>query len=31
MIFKRKLYSEMLQWKQQWQGKYALLIEGARF
>ena len=30
MIFKRKLYSEMLQWKQQWQGKYALLIEGAR-
>ena len=30
MIFKRKLYSKMLQWKQQWQGKYALLIEGAR-
>ena len=30
MIFKRKLYSKMLQWKQQWNGKYALLIEGAR-
>jgi len=29
MIFKRKLYDKMLQWKQR-QGKYALLIEGAR-
>lgn len=30
MVFKRKLYDEMLQWKQMWQGKYALLINGAR-
>jgi hypothetical protein len=30
MVFKRKLYSKMLQWKQQWKGQYALLIEGAR-
>ena len=30
MIFKRKLYDKMLQWKQQWKGQYALLIEGAR-
>ena len=28
--FKRKLYSKMLRWKEQWKGKYALLIEGAR-
>lgn len=30
MVFKRKLYDEMLRWKQIWQGKYALLINGAR-
>lgn len=30
MVFKRKLYDEMLRWKQMWQGKYALLINGAR-
>ena len=30
MVFKRKLYEEMLRWKQQRQGKTALLIEGAR-
>ena len=29
-IFKRKIYSEMLQWKQSSQGKTALLIKGAR-
>lgn len=30
MIFKRKLYSEMLRWKQESQGSSALLIKGAR-
>lgn len=30
MVFKRKLYDKMLYWKQHWNGKYALLIEGAR-
>lgn len=30
MIFKRKLYDKMLQWKQEQQGRYALLIKGAR-
>ena len=30
MIFKRKLYSEMLQWKQDNEGASALLIKGAR-
>lgn len=30
MIFKRKLYDKMLEWKQQWNGQYALLIKGAR-
>ena len=29
-IFKRKIYSQMLQWKQESQGKTALLIKGAR-
>ncbi|MBQ9546981.1 MAG: AAA family ATPase, partial [Bacteroidales bacterium] len=29
-VFKRKIYSEMLQWKQSRQGKTALLIKGAR-
>ena len=30
MIFKRKLYDKMLEWKQQWKGRYAFLIKGAR-
>lgn len=30
MVFKRKLYEEMLQWKQNSQGSSALLIKGAR-
>ncbi|MBQ4407735.1 MAG: ATP-binding protein [Bacteroidales bacterium] len=30
MIFKRKIYSKMLEWKQQSNGKTALLIKGAR-
>lgn len=30
MIFKRKLYQDMLEWKQRSQGKTALLIEGTR-
>lgn len=29
-IFKRKLYSRLLKWKQEQQGKTAILIEGAR-
>lgn len=30
MIFKRKIYNQILQWKQESNGKTALLIEGAR-
>ncbi len=30
MIFKRKIYQQLLDWKHQYQGKRALLIEGAR-
>lgn len=30
LIFKRKLYNRMLEWKQQRQGRTALLVEGAR-
>ncbi|MCR5425092.1 MAG: AAA family ATPase [Bacteroidales bacterium] len=30
MIFKRKLYDKMLNWKEQGAGRYALLIKGAR-
>ena len=30
MMFKRKIYSKMLEWKQESNGKTALLIEGAR-
>ena len=30
ILFKRKLYDNLLQWKEQWHGKYAVLIEGAR-
>ena len=29
-MFKRKIYSQILQWKEESQGKTALLIEGAR-
>jgi predicted AAA+ superfamily ATPase len=29
-IFKRKIYDKMLEWKRDYSGKYALLIEGAR-
>jgi len=30
MLFKRKIYSQLLSWKNQSNGKTALLIEGAR-
>lgn len=30
MVFRRKLYAKMLDWKQHWGGQYALLIKGAR-
>ena len=30
IVFKRKIYNQMLQWKQESNGKTALLIEGAR-
>ncbi len=30
MIFKRKLYQKMLAWKEEFDGKTALLIKGAR-
>lgn len=30
MVFKRKLYNEMLRWKLELAGKYALLVRGAR-
>ena len=30
MIFRRKLYKRMLEWKEKWDGAYALLIKGAR-
>ena len=29
-IFKRKIYDQMLQWKQERDGKTALLVKGAR-
>ena len=29
-MFKRKVYEELLQWKKEWDGKYACLLEGAR-
>lgn len=28
--FKRKIYDELLEWKKNWSGKYAVLIDGAR-
>ena len=30
MMFKRKVYEELLAWKKEWDGKYACLLEGAR-
>lgn len=30
MKFKRKVYDELLRWKNTWHGKYAVLLEGAR-
>ncbi len=30
MIFKRKIYDELLQWKQMYDGKTAVLVQGAR-
>ena len=30
MIFQRKLYDKMLEWKKEFDGKTALLIKGAR-
>ncbi len=29
-MFKRKAYNELLKWKNEWAGKYAVLLEGAR-
>ena len=29
-MFKRKVYEELLEWKREWNGKYACLLEGAR-
>ncbi len=29
-MFKRKAYEELLNWKKEWDGKYACLLEGAR-
>ena len=29
-MFKRKVYEELLEWKNEWDGKYACLLEGAR-
>ncbi len=29
-MFKRKAYDELLEWKKTWNGKYAVLLEGAR-
>ena len=29
-MFKRKIYNEILEWKEKWSDKYALLIKGAR-
>jgi len=30
MVFKRKLYDKMLEWKREFDGRTALLIKGAR-
>ena len=29
-MFKRKVYDQLLEWKKTWNGKYAVLLEGAR-
>ena len=29
-MFKRKVYDKLLEWKKEWNGKYACLLEGAR-
>ena len=29
-MFKRKVYDQLLEWKHEWDGKYACLLEGAR-
>ena len=31
MMFKRKVYEELLAWKKEWDGKYACLQVGERF
>ena len=30
MVFKRKIYQELLSWKKEYDTKYAILVEGAR-
>lgn len=30
MVFKRKIYDRLLEWKENWAGKRALLVQGAR-
>ena len=30
MTFKRKAYNRLLKWKKEWNGQYAVLLEGAR-
>ena len=30
MVFKRKIYDRFLEWKENWAGKRALLVQGAR-
>ena len=29
-MFQRKVYDQLLEWKKEWDGKYACLLEGAR-
>ena len=29
-MFKRKVYDQLLEWKKEWDGKYACLLEVAR-
>ena len=29
-MFKRKVYDQLLEWKKEWEGRYACLLEGAR-
>lgn len=29
-MFKRKVYEKLVDWKKEWNGKYACLLEGAR-